>query len=63
MTPSVTGRRFSGNQTWPWDTWKQAFAMAHFNPEIAKRIFAPSFPGRLNLAIPFVRKTPDSFLT
>lgn len=36
VTPSVTGRWFSGNQTWPWDTWKQAFAMAHFNPEIAK---------------------------
>ncbi|MBV8044163.1 alpha-glucosidase [Pluralibacter sp.] len=36
VTPSVTGRWFSGNQTWPWDTWKQAFAMAHFNPAIAK---------------------------
>ncbi|MDU1085185.1 MAG: alpha-glucosidase, partial [Leclercia adecarboxylata] len=36
VTPSVTGRWFSGNQTWPWDTWKQAFAMSHFNPEIAK---------------------------
>ncbi|HHT1315932.1 TPA: alpha-glucosidase [Klebsiella michiganensis] len=36
VTPSVTGRWFSGNQTWPWDTWKQAYAMAHFNPEIAK---------------------------
>ncbi|MCU6278437.1 alpha-glucosidase [Enterobacter quasiroggenkampii] len=36
VTPSVTGRWFSGNQTWPWDTWKQAFAMSHFNPDIAK---------------------------
>lgn len=36
VTPSVTGRWFSGNQTWPWDTWKQAYAMAHFNPAIAK---------------------------
>ncbi|MDD9156785.1 alpha-glucosidase [Aliivibrio sp. S4TY2] len=36
VTPSVTARWFSGNQTWPWDTWKQAYAMAHFNPEIAK---------------------------
>lgn len=36
VTPSVTGRWFSGNQTRPWDTRKQAFAMAHFNPEIAK---------------------------
>ena len=22
VTPSVTARWFSGNQTWPWDTWK-----------------------------------------
>ena len=36
VTPSVTARWFSGNQTWPWDTWKQAYAMAHFNPEVAK---------------------------
>lgn len=36
VTPSVTGRLFSGNQTWPWDTWKQAYAMAHFNPNVAK---------------------------
>ena len=36
VTPSVTARWFSGNQTWPWDTWKQAYAIAHFNPEVAK---------------------------
>ena len=36
VTPSVTARWFSGNQSWPWDTWKQAYAMAHFNPEVAK---------------------------
>jgi putative isomerase len=36
VTPSVTGRWFSGNQTWPWDTWKQVYAMAHFNPDVAK---------------------------
>ncbi|WP_281545126.1 alpha-glucosidase [Grimontia sp. SpTr1] len=35
VTPSVTGRWFSGNLTWPWDTWKQAYAMAHFNPDVA----------------------------
>ncbi|MEF1220433.1 alpha-glucosidase, partial [Photobacterium damselae] len=35
VTPSVTARWFSGNLTWPWDTWKQAYAMAHFNPNIA----------------------------
>ena len=36
VTPSVTARWFSGNQTWPWDTWKQAYAMVHFNPDVAK---------------------------
>lgn len=36
VTPSVTARWFSGNQTWPWDTWKQAYAMAHFNPTVAQ---------------------------
>jgi putative isomerase len=36
VTPSVTARWFSGNQTWPWDSWKQAYAMAHFNPEVAQ---------------------------
>ncbi|GAD74155.1 putative alpha-glucosidase [Vibrio azureus NBRC 104587] len=35
VTPSVTARWFSGNLTWPWDTWKQAYAMAHFNPDVA----------------------------
>ncbi|MCP4954725.1 MAG: alpha-glucosidase [Photobacterium aquimaris] len=35
VTPSVTARWFSGNLTWPWDTWKQAYAMAHFNPDLA----------------------------
>ena len=35
VTPSVTGRYFSGSLTWPWDTWKQAYAMAHFNPNVA----------------------------
>ncbi len=48
VTPSVTGRWFSGNQTWPWDTWKQAYAMAHFNPDVAKNniraVFAFQIP-------------------
>ena len=35
VTPSLTAPYFSGNMTWPWDTWKQAYAMAHFNPDIA----------------------------
>ncbi|KII79767.1 alpha-glucosidase [Vibrio renipiscarius] len=35
VTPSVTAPYFSGNMTWPWDTWKQAYALAHFNPDLA----------------------------
>ncbi|MGF1747702.1 alpha-glucosidase [Vibrio cionasavignyae] len=35
VTPSVTAVWFSGNNTWPWDTWKHAYAMAHFNPDVA----------------------------
>ena len=34
ITPSVTARWFNG--TWAWDSWKHAYAMAHFSPEIAK---------------------------
>jgi len=34
VTPSVTARWFNG--VWAWDSWKHAYAMAHFNPEIAK---------------------------
>lgn len=35
VTPSVTARWFSGANTWSWDTFKQAYAMAHFNPDVA----------------------------
>ncbi|MEX0298870.1 MAG: alpha-glucosidase [Kordiimonas sp.] len=34
VTPSSTFKYFSG--LWPWDSWKHAFAMADFAPEIAK---------------------------
>ncbi|WP_372763329.1 alpha-glucosidase, partial [Pseudoalteromonas sp.] len=34
VTPSVTARWFNG--TWAWDTWKHAYAMASFNPSLAK---------------------------
>lgn len=34
VSPSVTARWFNG--AWAWDTWKHAYAMANFNPEIAK---------------------------
>lgn len=34
VTPSVTARWFNG--AWAWDTWKHAYAMASFNPQVAK---------------------------
>lgn len=34
VTPSVTARWFNG--VWAWDTWKHAYAMSHFAPEVAK---------------------------
>lgn len=37
VSPAVTGRWFSGNQTWPWDSYKQAFALATFHPQLAKQ--------------------------
>ncbi|WOH39282.1 alpha-glucosidase [Thalassotalea fonticola] len=34
VTPSVTARWFNG--AWAWDSWKHAYAMAHFNNDLAK---------------------------
>ena len=34
VTPSVTARWFNG--FWAWDSWKHAYAMAHFNAVVAK---------------------------
>lgn len=34
VTPSVTARWFNG--VWAWDSWKHAYAMADFIPEVAK---------------------------
>lgn len=34
VTPSVTARWFNG--VWAWDSWKHAYAMSTFNPEVAK---------------------------
>ncbi len=34
VTPSVTARWFNG--VWAWDSWKHAYAMASFNPSVAK---------------------------
>lgn len=34
VTPSVTARWFNG--VWAWDSWKHAYAMASFAPDVAK---------------------------
>ena len=34
VTPAVTDKYFNG--IWPWDSWKHAYAMSYFAPEIAK---------------------------
>jgi putative isomerase len=34
VSPSVTARWFNG--AWAWDSWKHAYAMANFNPDVAK---------------------------
>lgn len=34
VTPSVTARWFNG--AWAWDTWKHAYAMSTFEPDVAK---------------------------
>ncbi|MEH6453738.1 MAG: alpha-glucosidase [Psychromonas sp.] len=47
VTPSVTARWFSGANTWPWDTWKQAYAMAHFNPDVAMDNIRSVFQGQV----------------
>ena len=56
VTPSVTGRWFSGNQTWPWDTWKQRLRWRISIRTSPKRISARSSPGRSSLAIACVRR-------
>ena len=63
VTPSVTGRWFSGNQTSPWDTGSRPSPWRTLTRRSPKRTFAPSFHGRLNPAILFARRTPDSFPT
>ena len=61
VTPSVTARWFSGNQTWPWDTWKQAFAMAHFNTEVAKSNIRAVFEHQIKADDP-VRPQDEGFI-
>ncbi|XPE48545.1 hypothetical protein ACNKHL_18825 [Shigella flexneri] len=55
-TVGEQGRWFSGNQTWPWDAWKQAFEMAHLDPDVAKENIRAVFSWRSSLAIACVRR-------
>lgn len=41
VSPSVTARWFNG--AWAWDSWKHAYAMASFNPAIAKENIVAMF--------------------
>lgn len=36
VSPSVTARWFSGNLTWPWDSYKQAYGLSLFAPHLGK---------------------------
>ena len=46
VTPSVTARWFNG--LWAWDSWKHAYAMAHFNSEVAKDNIRAMFDYQVN---------------
>lgn len=61
VTPSVTAPWFSGNLTWPWDTWKQAYAMAHFNPDIAMENIRTVFQYQVSSNDP-IRPWDEGFL-
>ncbi|KPH65381.1 alpha-glucosidase [Pseudoalteromonas porphyrae] len=50
VSPAVTGRWFSGNQTWPWDSYKQAFALATFNSALAKQNLNAVFEHQITAA-------------
>lgn len=41
ITPSVTARWFNG--FWAWDSWKHAYAVSYFSPELAKDIIRSMF--------------------
>ena len=61
VTPSVTARWFSGANTWPWDTWKQAYAMAHFNPDVAMDNIRSVFQGQIR-ADDIIRPQDEGYL-
>lgn len=41
ITPSVTARWFNG--FWAWDSWKHAYAVSYFSPDLAKDIVRSMF--------------------
>ncbi|MFT4926479.1 MAG: putative isomerase [Phenylobacterium sp.] len=50
VSPSVTARWFDG--AWAWDSWKHAYAMASFNPAIAKANIRAMFDYQINATDP-----------
>jgi len=50
VTPSVTARWFNG--AWAWDSWKHAYALASFNPELAKSNILAMFDYQIKLDDP-----------
>lgn len=50
VTPSVTARWFNG--AWAWDTWKHAYAMANFNPSLAKNNIRAMFDYQIKVDDP-----------
>ncbi|OUS27521.1 hypothetical protein A9Q98_09460 [Thalassotalea sp. 42_200_T64] len=50
VTPSVTARWFNG--TWAWDSWKHAYALAHFNNDLAKDNVRAMFDYQVNKTDP-----------
>lgn len=61
VTPSVTARWFSGALTWPWDSWKQAYAMAHFNPDVAMDNIRTVFQNQIQADDP-IRPQDEGYL-
>lgn len=61
VTPSVTARWFSGANTWPWDTWKHAYALAHFNPDVGMDNIRTVFQGQIQADDP-IRPQDEGYL-
>ncbi|QFU25007.1 cell wall anchor protein [Shewanella eurypsychrophilus] len=62
VTPSITYKWFNG--VWAWDSWKQAVALSHFDPELAKSnvlsMFDYQFTAQDNVRPQDVGNLPDA---